>query len=40
MNEEEILNNCKERFAGKHQKYCDECGQALDWSELIGDAND
>ena len=37
-----LCPNCKKRIiskvdgewlAGKNQKFCDECGQALDWSE-------
>lgn len=36
-----LCPNCKKRiiskvdgewFAGKNQKFCDECGQAIDWS--------
>lgn len=29
-----ISNICGEWVAGKQQKYCDYCGQALDWSEI------
>ena len=38
-----LCPNCKKKIiskidgewvAGKNQKFCDECGQALDWSEV------
>lgn len=26
--------NCKDNFLRTQQKFCDECGQRLDWSEV------